>query len=59
MSLDNLLKIKQLQVHKPSKEAMLRLLDAAKRNIADATFLQSVVKTVSMRPISASCNAPC
>ena len=39
MSLDNLLKIKQLQVHKPSKEAMLRLLDAAKRNIADAHIL--------------------
>jgi hypothetical protein len=39
MSLDNLLKIKQLQVHKPSKEAMLRLLDAAKRNIGDAHIL--------------------
>ena len=36
MSLDNLLKIKQLQLHNPSKEALLRLLDAAKRNIADA-----------------------
>lgn len=39
MSLDNLLKIKQLQVHKPSKQAMLRLLDASKRNIADAHIL--------------------
>jgi hypothetical protein len=36
MSLDNLLKIKQLQLHHPSNEALLRLLDAAKRNIADA-----------------------
>ena len=36
MSLDNPLKIKQLQLHNPSKEALLRLLDAAKRNIADA-----------------------
>lgn len=36
MSLDNLLKINQLQVHTPSREAVLRLLDAAKRNIADA-----------------------
>jgi hypothetical protein len=36
MSLDNLLKIKQLQLHNPSNEALHRLLDAAKRNIADA-----------------------
>ena len=36
MSLDNLLKIKQLQLHNPSNESLLRLLDAAKRNIADA-----------------------
>jgi hypothetical protein len=36
MSLDNLLKIKQLQLHHPSNEALLRLRDAAKRNIADA-----------------------
>ncbi len=36
MSLDNLLKIKQLQLHNPSNEALLRLLEAAKRNIADA-----------------------
>jgi hypothetical protein len=36
MSLDNLLKIKQLQLHNPSNEALLRLLDAVKRNIADA-----------------------
>ena len=36
MSLDNLLKIKQLQLHSPSKEAMLRLLEAAKRNVTDA-----------------------
>jgi hypothetical protein len=36
MSLDNLLKINQLQVHTPSREAVIRLLDAAKRNIADA-----------------------
>lgn len=36
MTLDNLLKINQLQVHTPSREAVIRLLDAAKRNIADA-----------------------
>lgn len=36
MSLANLLKTNQLQVHSPSKEAVQRLLDAAKRNIADA-----------------------
>lgn len=36
MSLANLLKINQLQAHSPSREAVLRLLDAAKRNIADA-----------------------
>lgn len=36
MSLANLLKINQLQVHSPSKEAVQRLLEAAKRNLADA-----------------------
>ncbi|MDO9234288.1 hypothetical protein [Methylotenera sp.] len=36
MSLDNLLKINQLQVHAVTREAALRLLEAAKRNIADA-----------------------
>lgn len=36
MSLDNLFKINQLQVHTASREAVLRLLEAAKRNIADA-----------------------
>lgn len=36
MSLDNLLKINQLQVHTATREATLRLLEAAKRNIADA-----------------------
>ena len=36
MSLANLLKINQLQVHRPSKEAVQRLLEAAKRNLADA-----------------------
>jgi len=36
MSLDNLLKIKQLQLHQPSNEALLRLLDAIKRNIEDS-----------------------
>jgi hypothetical protein len=36
MSLDNLLKINQLQVHTATREAVLRLLEAAKRNIADA-----------------------
>lgn len=36
MSLDNLLKINQLQMHAATREAVLRLLEAAKRNIADA-----------------------
>ena len=36
MSLANLLKTNQLQVHSPSKEAVQRLLEAAKRNLADA-----------------------
>jgi len=36
MSLANLLKINQLQVHTASREAVLRLLEAAKRNISDA-----------------------
>lgn len=36
MSLDNLLKINQLHVHTTTREAALRLLEAAKRNIADA-----------------------
>ncbi|SNR84282.1 hypothetical protein SAMN05192560_1354 [Methylobacillus rhizosphaerae] len=36
MSLENLLKIKQLQLHDPSNEALLRLLDAIKRNIEDS-----------------------
>ena len=36
MSLENLLKIKQLQLHHPSSEALLRLLDAIKRNIDDS-----------------------
>lgn len=36
MSLANLLKTNQLQVHTASREAVLRLLEAAKRNIADA-----------------------
>lgn len=36
MSLDNLLKIKQLHLHHPTNDALLRLLDAIKRNIADS-----------------------
>ena len=36
MSLENLLKTKQLQPHNPTREAVLRLLQAAARNIADA-----------------------
>ena len=36
MSLENLLKTKQLQPHNPSREAVQRLLQAAVRNIADA-----------------------
>jgi len=36
MSLDNLLKIKQLQVHVTSREAVKRLLEASRRNLDDA-----------------------
>jgi len=36
MSLDNLLKTKQLQLHNPSKETVRRLLESAKRNLSDA-----------------------
>ncbi len=36
MSLENLLKIKQLQPHNPTREAVQRLLQAAARNIVDA-----------------------
>lgn len=36
MSLENLLKTKQLQPHSPTREAVQRLLQAAARNIADA-----------------------
>ena len=38
MSLTNLLKIKQLQVHNPSREAVQRLLGAAERNLADSNI---------------------
>ena len=36
MSLANLLKINKLQVHSPTRDAVLRLLEAANRNLADA-----------------------
>ncbi len=36
MSLDNLLKTKQLQLHHPTNDALLRLLDAIKRNSQDS-----------------------
>ena len=36
MSLANLLKINKLQVHSPSRDAVQRLLEAAKRNLADS-----------------------
>jgi hypothetical protein len=36
MSLANLLKINQLQVHNPSRDAVQRLLEAANRNLTDA-----------------------
>jgi len=42
MSLDNLLKIKQVQLHNATNDALLRLLDSIKRNIKD-----SQVKAVS------------
>jgi len=40
MSLENLLKTKQLQPHNPSREAVQRLLQAAARNIADARIAE-------------------
>ncbi len=40
MSLENLLKINKLQTHNPSREAVLRLLQAAARNIADARIAE-------------------
>lgn len=36
MSLANLLKINKLQLHNPSREDVRRLLEAAKRNLADS-----------------------
>ena len=40
MSLENLLKTKQLQPHNPSREAVQRLLQAAACNIADARIAE-------------------
>ena len=40
MSLDNLLKTKQLKPHNPTREAVQRLLQAAARNIVDARIEQ-------------------
>jgi hypothetical protein len=40
MSLANLLKINQLQVHNPSRDAVQCLLEAAKRNLADAHIVE-------------------
>ena len=40
MSLANLLKINQLQVHNPSRDAVQRLLDAANRNLTDAHIIE-------------------
>lgn len=40
MSLENLLKINKLQTHNPPREAVLRLLQAAARNIADARIAE-------------------
>lgn len=36
MSLANLLKINKLQIHNPSRDDVQRLLEAAKRNLADS-----------------------
>lgn len=36
MSLANLVKINQLQAHNPTRDSVQRLLEAAKRNLADA-----------------------
>lgn len=40
MSLENLLKTKQLQSHDPTREAVQRLLRAAARNVADARVVK-------------------
>lgn len=40
MSLANLLKINKLQAHNPSRDAVLRLLEAANRNLADAHIIE-------------------
>jgi len=45
MSLENLLKTKQLQPHNPTREAVQRLLQAAARNIVDARIDEVSVDT--------------
>lgn len=45
MSLENLLKTKQLQPHNPTREAVQRLLQAAARNIVDARIEEVSVDT--------------
>jgi hypothetical protein len=40
MTLENLLAIHRLQAHSPSKEAVLKLLLAAERNLADASLAE-------------------
>ncbi len=53
MSLENLLKIKQLQLHNPSNEALLRLLDAIKRNIEDSQ-VQAVSSEPDLMPLTSN-----
>ena len=45
MSLENLLKTKQLQPHNPTREAVQRLRQAAARNIVDARIDEVSVDT--------------
>ena len=45
MSLANLVKTNQLQVHNPSRDAVHRLLEAAQRNLADAHITEISAET--------------
>jgi len=55
MSLDKLVGI-SLEKVEPDSASIARLLAAARRNIADATIMASVQKTVLMLPTKRLCN---
>lgn len=50
MSLQNLLAIGRLQAHQPDAAGIAKLLQAARRNMADAHVHRSAPTTGSMRP---------